>query len=162
MGKRTAVIIPVLHGLSGKSRVCGSRVLMSSRQVNVSCRKRSASSLVRAFTSPMNMRKPCSSTVSRQHSTQHQSTCQIKAKRTCRLESLHFGCLLEVVEAILHVIHRHSPVDPVETRVGDLRYALVCAVSGFEVAGGASVVFLFLSPRHINCRTERRSSSSGI
>ena len=59
VGKRTAVMIPVLQGLSGKSSVCGSRVLMLSRQVNVSCLKRSASSLVRALTSPMNMRKPC-------------------------------------------------------------------------------------------------------
>jgi hypothetical protein len=33
-------------------------VLMLSRQVKVSWRKRSASSLLRALTSPMNMRKP--------------------------------------------------------------------------------------------------------
>ena len=58
VGKRTAVMMPVLHGWVGRSRVCGSRVLILSRQVNVNWRKRSASSLVRAFTSPMNMRKP--------------------------------------------------------------------------------------------------------
>lgn len=58
VGKRTAVMMPVLHGLSGKSRVCGSRVSMWSRQVNVSCLKRSASCFERALTSPMNMRKP--------------------------------------------------------------------------------------------------------
>lgn len=73
VGKRTAVMIPVLHGLSGKSRVCGSRVSIWSRQVNVSCLKRSASCLERALTSPMNIRKPwsCQSMKMRLTKTRH-------------------------------------------------------------------------------------------
>jgi len=59
-----------------------------------------------------------------------------------RLESLDFRGLLEIVEAILHVVHGHSSVDAVEARVGDLGHAFVCTVSGFEVAGSSLAVFL--------------------
>jgi hypothetical protein len=40
----------------------------------------------------------------------------------------------------LHIIHCHASVDAVEAGVGDLGYALVCAVSGFEVPIISSVV----------------------
>jgi hypothetical protein len=60
------------------------------------------------------------------------------ADRAYRLEGLNFGCLLEVVQAILHVVDSHAAIDAIKTTVGYLRHALISAVSRFKVPSNVS------------------------
>lgn len=53
---------------------------------------------------------------------------------THRLESGHLGGLLEVVQAVLHIVDGHSTVDAIEAGVGQLRDTLVRAIPGLEVS----------------------------
>jgi hypothetical protein len=53
--------------------------------------------------------------------------------KTYGLEGLDFGHLLEIVQAVLHVVDSHATVNTIEAAVRDLRYTLVGAISCFEV-----------------------------
>lgn len=53
---------------------------------------------------------------------------------THRLESGHLGGLLEVVQAVLHIVDGHSTVHAIEAGVGQLRDTLVRAIPGLEIS----------------------------
>ena len=124
VGKRTAVIIPAGHGLVGKVNVWGSRVLSVSKQVNVIWRNLSSSSFVLALTSPTNMRKPWNC----------QETLFSMKRKTHWLESSDFRSLLEVVQAVLHVVYRHTTLHTFKSNVLDLWYAFVGSITSFEIS----------------------------
>lgn len=118
---------------------------MFCRHVKVSCLKRSASALVRALTSPMNMRKPWERLAGGETRGWARD-----ARRGCAdgLERLDFGRLLEVVESVLHVIDCHAAVDAIKAAVGDLGHPLVGSVPCFEVSARVSddLIALFSAP----------------
>lgn len=153
------------HDFCGKDTTSLSREPASVMQVYVSCRKRAASSLVLAFTSPTNIRNPYGGhgqylrgknrlvrllgSMSKPHTLLvEKQSLQCAATKsgfgTYRLECCHFALGPTVVQRVRHIVDRHaSACRSLEARIAALRYSLVRSITSLEIQHGGPVVAVY-------------------